>query len=118
MAKIIILIKPFKENICVGVNELFCEKIISIVKKNKIKKSNLFIETGKTGYNGMMLINNGNTKVYVNHDNVIYFNNNIIEIYIDSQKKIYNLFLKAVIKKYYDVLRFHFDVSNCTKNKS
>lgn len=118
MAKIIVLIKPFKENMCVGVNDLFFEKIVSIVRKNKIKTSNLFIEIKKTGYYGMMLINSGNSKIYVNQDKVIFFNNNVIEIYIDSQKKIYNLFLKAVIKKYYDVLRYHLEVSKCNKNKS
>jgi hypothetical protein len=118
MTVIIILIKPDKEKVCVGVDDAYFQRIVSVIKKIRGKRNNFSFKIPENGFYGMLLINNETKKIYVYHDKIFFFNNNVIEVYTDSRKKIHGLLLKKALKQHYEKLKYYFEVSNIGSNDS
>ena len=108
MAKLIVLILHYFKEILIPLEKDLSDKLI--LKVNKLKQNWKLsrIDIPEFGYQGMEIRFNDQIKIFVYEENIIYSNDNLIQLLHDPKKIVYNHLLKIASKNHYkELIYFH-----------
>lgn len=117
MSELRIIIKPYKEDLIIPIEDKFSTKIINNIKKIKTKQQSFTIDIPEIGYRGMVLTYGKYTHVYVNKEKIFLTENSVTEIIIDRKQRINKMLLKKALPKYGKELNYFFEVMESMENK-
>jgi hypothetical protein len=116
MSELKILLYPYFEELKMTISESQCFELFKICDRCKPGWESVSLdECSELGYMGMDLNLGNSEKIYIYDEKIFYSKDNITQLLIDSEKKVTDLALKIVMKKYYKELNYFFEVKRYEK---
>jgi hypothetical protein len=116
MAELRILLYPYFEELKMSITYSQSNELIKLCYECNLGWETIRLEEcTELGYMGMDLDLGNSEKIYIYDEKIFYSKNNITQLLIDSEKKVTDLALKIVMKKYYKELNYFFEVKRYDK---